>query len=288
MICCNEPSQSGSGVWDPGSGRSGSGTRRAFTLVELLVVIAIIALLISILLPALSSAKKTGRAALCVTRLRSQGQAMEMYSNDNLSAIVRGEDQFDDFYGSEGMHFAASLLPGLGYQSPQSISQIYRSWNELEYLRIIGSTLALQCPDFPNPDQPLDFVVNAFRSPYPHTTDDGGGQHGSGPMAEAPISDVTNIVYDRLNRLRGSPARWIYITEAHKDLPTTTVGLSDLFYTHQLPLGSFPRIADDLRHPGGINALFFDGHVDRMSHKLMDAGWPNNRAMRLRFFTDAK
>jgi prepilin-type N-terminal cleavage/methylation domain-containing protein/prepilin-type processing-associated H-X9-DG protein len=57
--------------------------RRGFTLVELLVVIGIIALLISILLPALSKARQQANLAKCLANMRTLSQAMILHANEH-------------------------------------------------------------------------------------------------------------------------------------------------------------------------------------------------------------
>jgi prepilin-type N-terminal cleavage/methylation domain-containing protein/prepilin-type processing-associated H-X9-DG protein len=61
--------------------------QKAFTLIELLVVIAIIALLMSILMPALNKVKEQGKKVKCQAQQRQYGLAIQMYANDNGQAI---------------------------------------------------------------------------------------------------------------------------------------------------------------------------------------------------------
>jgi prepilin-type N-terminal cleavage/methylation domain-containing protein len=61
-----------------------------FTLVELLVVIAIIALLMAILLPALSRAREMGKRAVCLNQIRQIGIGWFLYCDDNSERLPYG------------------------------------------------------------------------------------------------------------------------------------------------------------------------------------------------------
>jgi len=70
--------------------------RQAFTLIELLVVIAIIALLMSILMPALQRIKKQAKNVMCQANLRQWGLVWAMYAEDN-------DGKFPDYLGGDWM-----------------------------------------------------------------------------------------------------------------------------------------------------------------------------------------
>src|SRR3712207_6609237 len=80
--------------------------RKAFTLVELLVVIGIIALLISILMPALGRAKEQANWVACMANMRSVGQAFQVYVNNNKGRFPKpggGGESKDDWIYWEDM-----------------------------------------------------------------------------------------------------------------------------------------------------------------------------------------
>lgn len=83
------------------------GKRRAFTLIELLVVIAIIALLMSILMPALTRVKKQARTVACRANLKQWNLFFSMFTQDNNGYFEAGWNKA----GTHDDHWFNALRP---------------------------------------------------------------------------------------------------------------------------------------------------------------------------------
>jgi len=86
---------------------------QGFTLIELLVVIAIIALLVSILLPALGQAREQGKIAKCMSNLRQVALFNTMYMNQETAPTWH----LDFTYNDNSFSVASEFIYG-GFQAP--------------------------------------------------------------------------------------------------------------------------------------------------------------------------
>jgi prepilin-type N-terminal cleavage/methylation domain-containing protein len=76
--------------------------RKGFTLIELLVVIAIIALLMSILMPALARVRKQAQSVTCMSQIRTWGLLYKLYTDDSGGFFPEGWGYADHHSGQSG------------------------------------------------------------------------------------------------------------------------------------------------------------------------------------------
>jgi len=128
--------------------------RRGFTLVELLVVIAIIGILIGLLLPAVQSARESGRIATCCNNLKQIGYAMQHHETDHGTFPA----------GGWGWGWVGDADRGTGLAQPGGWIYNSLSYMELGNLHDLGMGLD---PAGTNPTSSLKKTANSQRVSTP-------------------------------------------------------------------------------------------------------------------------
>ncbi|MBT3380391.1 MAG: DUF1559 domain-containing protein [Lentisphaerae bacterium] len=194
-----------------------------FTLIELLVVIAIIAILASMLLPALSRAKDMSQRSSCSNNLKQIGLAMIMYAEDH-------DDRFPSYN-----------IAGSG--------PAYNSWYEQIDLYTNNKQIR-RCPELP--DYHLGYGAN-WRHVICYA--DSGTSWADlvrkfssfkRPAEDMAFCDSHNGGYRGTNSLLEG-----------------TSGFQAVYCKHDYPNSAYSLVnnAVSSRHSGGSNCLFVDGHV---------------------------
>ncbi|HAH98202.1 MAG TPA: hypothetical protein DCO70_02630 [Verrucomicrobiales bacterium] len=228
-------------------------SKGGFTLIELLVVIAIIAILASMLLPALAKAKDKARATLCLNNLKQVGLGMLMHADDNDDMIPRGNDK-------RWWFVFMPYIPEGGTEKDFRNIKIF------------------MCPNYPLPKrtpnrkQVITYVVNAWK--FRSARDNIGYEH----IGFSKITDFTqpsNSAYllDNEDGIE-NPGINRPIVTGFQDSRTD---LNDVWNPSHLPYGANgKRLSNDRRvaakrHSAkGSNMLFLDGHAGFRDAKLID------------------
>lgn len=215
--------------------------RNAFTLIELLVVISIIALLISILLPALKSARDTARAVQCLSNERQIGIAVYAYAVDEKDYVPPVGDV------ALNTTFWKVLAPYFGHDGGAMTNALDGEMFGRDYLN---------CPVEPTPP-PAPYVssgagygfhylgVSSYEAPS-----SGPAWYAFGPRRLSDMSLKVFMFGDARGMFIYAPSVWGFVTDSDGDGvgDSGSIG-SDTLYNRFDP-----------RHPGETgNLLVVDG-----------------------------
>jgi len=221
------------------------GRTRGFTLIELLVVIAIIALLMSILMPALAKAKKQANLVLCQSNLKQWGAIFSAYTNDN------------DGYFQEGWKGDSSGLNNNWWMD--ATRPYYGNQGDIRC-----------CPAAANINKTVDDDYVNFG------VWQGWGYYGSYGIngwvesTEAVIEDSDPAWRWKTPDVKGAAniplfmdAPWLDAWPHHTDSPPE---FDNLHWTASTPYKGMARFCKN-RHEGHINCLFLDFSVKKIGLK---------------------
>ena len=235
-----------------------------FTLIELLVVIAIVAMLISLLLPAIQAARQASLRTACASNLRQIGVGMHNYHN-TYRTFPPGGIEFRSVAKPAGRQIAwsALLLPFVEEQAVSDMLDLRTAFDSAE--NAAGAAVVL----------PIYLCPAAVRSSMlveGRGSCDYGGIYGERlgwpgrPAAQRPNNPPKGpMIYDRAFSIRTIPdgtSRTLIVAEDTQWLDGQWINGRNIF-DQAFAINSAPAIENDIRsrHPGGANVLVADGAV---------------------------